>query len=69
MTLPLSLGQIVQGDALEVLRGWPAGSVQCCVTSPPYWALRDYQVEGVSLEGQYGQEATIEKGVFYTGRR
>lgn len=30
------------GDALEVLRGMPAESVQCCVTSPPYYGLRDY---------------------------
>ncbi len=30
------------GDALEVLRGLPDGSVDCCVTSPPYWGLRDY---------------------------
>jgi DNA modification methylase len=30
------------GDALEVLRELPAGSVDCCVTSPPYWGLRDY---------------------------
>jgi len=30
------------GDALEVLRGMPAESVQCCVTSPPYYNLRDY---------------------------
>ena len=30
------------GDALEVLRTLPDESVQCCVTSPPYWGLRDY---------------------------
>ena len=29
-------------DALEVLRGMPAESVQCCITSPPYYGLRDY---------------------------
>ncbi len=33
---------IYVGDALEVLRGLPDGSVDCCVTSPPYWGLRDY---------------------------
>lgn len=31
-----------QGDCLEVLPMLPAQSVQCCVTSPPYWGLRDY---------------------------
>ncbi len=34
--------KILQGDALAVLRGLPDESVQCCVTSPPYWGLRDY---------------------------
>jgi DNA modification methylase len=49
----MTLCQIVTGDALEVLSGMQAESVQCCVTSPPYWGLRDY---GVS--GQLGLEAT-----------
>lgn len=34
--------EIREGDCLESLRAMPAGSVQCCVTSPPYWGLRDY---------------------------
>ena len=34
------------GDSLEVLRRLPDCSIQCCVTSPPYYALRDYGVEG-----------------------
>lgn len=33
---------ILTGDALAVLRGLPGESVQCCVTSPPYYGLRDY---------------------------
>jgi DNA modification methylase len=33
---------ILQGDCVERLRELPDGSVQCCVTSPPYWGLRDY---------------------------
>jgi DNA modification methylase len=33
---------ILNGDALEMLRTLPDESVQCCVTSPPYWGLRDY---------------------------
>lgn len=41
------------GDALEVLRGLPDASVNCCVTSPPYFGLRDYGVEG-----QYGLESS-----------
>jgi len=42
---------IKQGDVLKQLRTIPEKSVQCCVTSPPYWGLRDYGVEG-----QIGQE-------------
>ena len=34
------------GDALTVLRQLPDQSVDCCVTSPPYFGLRDYGVEG-----------------------
>ncbi|MCZ7644359.1 MAG: site-specific DNA-methyltransferase [Planctomycetota bacterium] len=41
------------GDALTVLRTLPAESVHCCVTSPPYFGLRDYGVAG-----QIGLEAT-----------
>lgn len=31
------------GDAAEQLRAMPAGSAHCCITSPPYWGLRDYK--------------------------
>lgn len=33
---------ILTGDSRELLPTLPAKSVQCCVTSPPYWGLRDY---------------------------
>lgn len=46
--------KILQGDCIEKLRTLRAGSCQMCVTSPPYWGLRDYGVEG-----QIGQEPTI----------
>lgn len=42
---------ILCGDARDMLSSLPARSVQCCVTSPPYWGLRDYGVEGqIGLE-------------------
>lgn len=42
---------ILQGDVLHRLREIPGGSVQTCVTSPPYWGLRDYGVAGqIGLE-------------------
>jgi DNA modification methylase len=34
--------KIFHGDCLGVLKQLPSESVQCCVTSPPYWGLRDY---------------------------
>jgi site-specific DNA-methyltransferase (cytosine-N4-specific) len=37
---------ILTGNALDVLQTLPDESVQCCVTSPPYWRLRDYGVAG-----------------------
>ena len=43
--------RFICGDALEVLRTLPSESVHCVVTSPPYWCLRDYHVEGqIGLE-------------------
>lgn len=49
---------VLIGDALFLLRSVPDDFVQCCVTSPPYWGLRDY---GVS--GQLGREKTPEEYV------
>lgn len=34
--------ELILGDCVEVMRGLQANSVQCCVTSPPYYGLRDY---------------------------
>lgn len=43
--------QVMVGDCLELLRQMPDQSVQCCVTSPPYYGLRDYGVDGqIGLE-------------------
>lgn len=47
--------ELYQGDCLEVLTTLPDESVQCCVTSPPYWGLRDY-----GCDGQIGLEPTPE---------
>lgn len=40
-TLPGDV-KTLTGDSLKVLPTLPVDSVQCCVTSPPYWGLRDY---------------------------
>ena len=40
----------VQGDALDVLRKISDNSVDCCITSPPYWQKRQYESGGIGLE-------------------
>mgnify|MGYP000991749124 CR=1 FL=1 len=45
--------ELHNGDALEILRGISSGTVNTCVTSPPYYGLRDYGVAG-----QIGLEST-----------
>ena len=42
----MELNTIIQGSALSVLKSMPDESIDCCITSPPYWGLRDYGVEG-----------------------
>ena len=39
--------KIFQGNAIDVLKTFPSKSVEMCITSPPYWGLRDYQSEGI----------------------
>lgn len=62
--------QILQGDAETMLAWLDDNSVHCCVTSPPYYGLRDYKVDG-----QVGMEKTPEEyvkhlvGVFREVRR
>lgn len=50
--------EILQGDCRDVLGSLPDGSINCCVTSPPYFGLRDYGVEG-----QLGLEPTPDEFV------
>jgi DNA modification methylase len=50
------MGVAKLGQSLDVLSRMPSNSVDCCVTSPPYWGLRDY-----GFAGQIGLEATPEE--------
>lgn len=50
--------RVLNGDALTELESLEPDSVDCVVTSPPYWRLRDYHVAG-----QLGQEATVDSYV------
>lgn len=51
----MSTGQIIVGDCRTVLASMEAESVDCCVTSPPYWGLRDY-----GIKEQIGLEASVD---------
>lgn len=42
---------ILQGDALSRLALLAPESVDCCITSPPYWGLRDYGMAGQVGDG------------------
>lgn len=56
---------ILQGDCVEVMRTMDAESVDCVVTSPPYWGLRDYGVEGqMGLEQSLGEHLEAMVNVF-----
>lgn len=62
--------KILVGDSVKVMRTLPAESMSTCITSPPYWNLRDY-----GIKGQLGLEESPEKfvevmvGVFREVRR
>ena len=68
--MTIAAGEIITGDALSALRKLPAEYVQVCVTSPPYWALRDYRNEPLQWpdgwEGHYGTEPTIAQYIEHT---
>src|SRR5688572_20644984 len=48
--------RIVVGDAWHVLQQYPARTFRSCVTSPPYWGLRDY-----GIPNQIGAEKTLDE--------
>lgn len=45
------INKIIKGDSLTVLKTLLNESVNCCVTSPPYWGLRDYGIEFIIWDG------------------
>jgi DNA modification methylase len=61
---------VLQGDCRDVLKTLPDESVHCVVTSPPYWGLRDYGVEGqIGLEQSLSEHLTIMVDLFRDVRR
>jgi site-specific DNA-methyltransferase (adenine-specific) len=62
--------RIYHGDALERLRGMADGSVNCIVTSPPYWGLRDYgHPDQLGLEPTPGEYVDKLVTIFREARR
>lgn len=62
--------RVICGDVREKLAELPAGSVQCCVTSPPYFGLRDYGVHGqIGLEPTLAEYVAAMVDVFREVRR
>lgn len=51
-----SIPLVIIGDVMEALKMLPSESIDCIVTSPPYWSLRDYYIDG-----QIGREKTPEE--------
>jgi len=61
---------IFEGDALTVLQRLPDESVQCIITSPPYWGLRDYAfLDQIGLEPTLPQYINRLQSVFTEARR
>ena len=56
----IELNKIYNEDCLQTMARMDDGSIDCCITSPPYWGLRDYGVDG-----QVGLESTPEKYVYH----
>lgn len=56
LNTPQNSCEIIVGDARRVLQDMPEGHFDCVVTSPPYWGLRDY-----GIDGQIGAEPTIDE--------
>lgn len=53
---PIDQSTVFQGDAKDLLERLPPDFFRCCITSPPYWGLRDY-----GAEGQIGAEDSPDK--------
>lgn len=52
----LKLNSIYEGNCMDVIKTFPDKSIDCVITSPPYWQLRDY-----GWSGQWGLEPTFQE--------
>jgi site-specific DNA-methyltransferase (adenine-specific) len=68
--IEVSESLVLEGDITEVLPRLPDECVQCAVTSPPYWGLRDYGIHGqIGLEPTLGAYLRKLTGIFAEVRR
>ena len=68
--LKISSSMIIESDAMVALQRLPSESVQCIVTSPPYWGLRDYGIEGqIGLEEKLQQYINRLTSIFSEAKR
>ena len=59
----------IHGNALDVLKTFPTESVDCCITSPPYWGKRQYNAAGIGLEEDCKDYVRALCDIFYELRR
>jgi site-specific DNA-methyltransferase (cytosine-N4-specific) len=68
--LEFETSTLIEGDALAVLRKLPSQVVQCIVTSPPYWGLRDYHIPcQIGLEPTLPEFLANLRAIFAEARR
>jgi DNA modification methylase len=56
--IEIGSGKIYQGHVVDILPTLPANSVDCVVTSPPYWGLRDYKIEPQVWDVNHGPDGS-----------
>jgi site-specific DNA-methyltransferase (cytosine-N4-specific) len=62
--------EIFIGDSRKILAGMSSSIFRCCITSPPYWGLRDYDIPGqIGAEDDFGEYVAHLVGVFREVRR
>jgi DNA modification methylase len=67
----VGVGVIIQGDCLDILKTLESESVHCCVTSPPYYGLRQYLFDNAVVirydlteeEKDYLEKELINRGI------
>ena len=59
----------IHGNTLDELKMIPSSSIDCCMTSPPYWGKRQYATEGIGLEEDYYEYINTLLAIFLEVKR